>query len=335
MGEAQLLWVQPDWLDEATGWIRAQLDARGVAQTGEIEQPHVRWWSTVLRVPTSEGDLYFKATAPVHRFEAALTEALQDLVPDRVPELLAVDRARGWMLMRDGGGRLREVVHSVTDLGRWEEVLPLYAELQLRVAPHAGELLELGVPDERLAGLPARFERLLEEPDRLLIDLPDGLTAEEHRKLLDLRPEFAASCEELAGYGIPETLQHDDFHDGNVFVRDGRYVFFDWGDSCISHPFHTLVVTLRSIAYRLELEPGAPELERLRNAYLEPFARFGRREELAEAVALAYRIGTLARALAWHRFVSAMETPFRDENADAVPYGLKRFLAGGPIGTWR
>jgi Ser/Thr protein kinase RdoA (MazF antagonist) len=28
---------------------------------------------------------------------------------------------------------------------------------------------------------------------------------------------------------VDRTLQHDDLHDGNVFVRDGRYLFFDWG----------------------------------------------------------------------------------------------------------
>ena len=331
----QLRWVEPAWLAEATGWIRAQLDRRGIGLAGAIEQPHVRWWSTVLRVPTSEGDLYFKATAPAHAFEAALTEVLHGLFPGRVPQLLAVDRRRGWLLMRDGGVRLREVVRSVADLGRWEELLPLYGELQLGLAPQAGELLALGVPDERLAGLPARLRRLLEDRESLLIGVPEGLTAEEHRRLLDACPGFAESCSALAAYGIPETIQHDDFHDGNVCVGDGRYVFFDWGDSCVSHPFHTLVVTLRSIAWRLELEPGGPELLRLRDAYLEPFARFGRREELAGAAELAYRVGTVGRALAWHRFVSAMDTPFREENVDAVPYGLKRFLAGGPLGAWR
>ena len=44
--------TRPEWLAEATAWIRER-----VAVTGEIEQFHVRWWSTVLRVPTAAGDL--------------------------------------------------------------------------------------------------------------------------------------------------------------------------------------------------------------------------------------------------------------------------------------
>jgi hypothetical protein len=334
--DERLRWVQPAWRAPATAWILAQVEARGGALAGEIEQPHVEWWSTVLRVPTSEGDLYFKAVAlPVHGFEPALTARLARLAPDRVPELVAVEEELGWMLMRDGGTRLRELIGSAADLGRWEALLPLYAELQIDAAPAADELLALGVPDERLAGIPEHFERLLADQSAVLLDLPGGLTSEQHARLRARAPELAAECRELESFGIPETIQHDDLHDGNVFVRDGRYVVFDWGDSCVSHPFHTLVVTLRSIAYRLDLEPGSAELERLRDAYLEPFARYGRWDELVAAFELAYHVGTLARALAWHRFVSAREPEFRDEDAEAVPYGLTRFEAGGPIGSWR
>jgi Phosphotransferase enzyme family len=330
----RLVWLQPDWLARVRTWIEAQLERSGSSLTGEIEQPHVRWWSTVLRVPTSQGDLYFKAAAPVHAFEPALVAALARVRPGRVPDLVASAPESGWMLMRDGGARLRELIYSAADLDHWEKVLPLYADLQVALAPDAEVLLGLGVPDERLAGLPARFERLLEDPEMLRVDLPDGLTSPEYEQLRELTPAVAAMCRELAAYDIPEILQHDDLHDGNVFVHDGDYVFFDWGDSCVSHPFHTLVVTLRSIAYRFELEPGGAVLERLRDAYLEPFTRYARRSELVAAVDLAYRVGTLARTLAWSRFVAAMDRPFWDECVDAVAYGLKRFLADGPLGSW-
>src|SRR5436190_1162667 len=215
------LWTQPEWLAEATAWIRERVDP-----IGELDQFHVRSWSTVLRVPTADGDLFFKAVAPAHRFEAGLTARLAELQPGRVTEVLAVDAERGWFLMRDAGTRLRELV---------------------------------------------------------------------------------------------------DLLDGQVFWRDGRYLFFDWGDSCVSHPFHSLTVTLRAIAWKLDLPPGGRELERLRDAYLEPS---GAGPELAD---LGYRTGTVARAIAWHR----MQVPEHVEDPSAPEYGLKLFLEGGPIGSWR
>jgi len=319
----RLPWVQPDWLAEARAWIDEH-----VAVTGEVEQPHVRWWSTVLRVPTRDGDLWFKAAAPVHAFEAGLLSLLERVRPGSVPALIAADAARGWVLMRDGGTRLRELVSESTALRRWEEALPLYADLQIALAPHVDELLALGVPDARLERLPAQLERVLEDDEALLLGQPEGLTAEERDRLRSLLPDFRRLCGELGAHGIPETLQHDDLHDGNVFVDDGRVLFFDWGDSCVSHPFHTLVVTLRVLAYKLELEPGSAELARVRDAYLEPFTRYAPRDELVAAARLALQTGTVGRALAWHRFVSPREPEFRPEDAEAVPWGLKQFLDG-------
>src|SRR6266508_1972111 len=108
----RLRWLQPRWRAEAERWIAAELERLGLEPTGEIEQGHVRWWSTVMRVQTIGGDLYFKANAPPHHFEAALVALLARLRPGQIPELPAADPDRGWMLMRDGGTRLRELVRS-------------------------------------------------------------------------------------------------------------------------------------------------------------------------------------------------------------------------------
>jgi len=332
--DPRLLWTRPDWLAEATAWIRARLAEQALEPAGGIEQPHVRWWSTVMRVPTSGGDLWFKANAPPHAFEAGLLDLLERVRPGHVPELVAAAPERGWLLMRDGGERLRELVASSADLHRWLELLPEYAELQLAAAAHLEELLGAGVPDERLATLPGRLEELLADREACMVGRPDGLTEDEHRQVRALLPEVAERCRRLAAFGIPETIQHDDLHDGNVFVRDGRYLFFDWGDSCVSHPFHSLVVTLRALAHRLELPPGGPDLLRARDAYLEPFARFGPHADLAEAADLAHFTGTAGRALSWHRFLRAREPELRADDDEAVPYGLRRLLDLGPLGSW-
>ena len=310
-------WTEPDWLAEAEAWIRER-----VTVAGELDQFHVRWWSTVIRVPTGGEDIFFKAVAPGFEFEPALTVRLFELAPDRVTPVVDADLDRAWMLMRDAGTRLRELVLTPSDLRHWELALPRYAELQLTATPIAEELLALGVPDARLAVLPEQLRAVLAEPVR-------GMPVAEQERALEALPEFEALCRELAAYGIAETIQHDDLHDGQVFVRDGRYVFFDWGDSCISHPFHSLTVNLRAAAAKLHLEPGGPEVRRLRDAYLEPFGGLG------EAADLAYRTGTVGRALAWDRFARSGFGYTEPDDDLATAHGLKLFLANGPIGTWQ
>jgi hypothetical protein len=224
--------------------------------------------------------------------------------------------------MRDAGSRLREVVLTVGDLHHWEAALPRYAELQIAAAPLADEIVALGVPDSRLSVLPGQLRTVLAGPVR-------GLSPDQQESALAALPEFEAMCRELAAYRIPETIQHDDLHDGQVFLDDGRYRFFDWGDSCVSHPFHSLTVTLRATAAKLDFEPGGPEVLRLRDAYLEPFG------DLSEAANLAYRTGTIGRALAWDRFVRGGLSETMDDDELAFAYGVKLFLANGPIGSWR
>jgi len=327
-------WQDAQWLAQVREWVRGRLADLGVEPTGPVEQPHVPWWSTVLRVPTTAGTLWFKA-ARDGGTEARLTTLLQDVAPECTVKLLATEPDRGWMLTRDAGTRLREHATGAEQLRCWEELLPEYAALQIRLVGRVDELLALGVPDLRFPVL-ARQTRVLARDDELLRTAPeDALTDAE---VTELREHGLAELDrlsaELADRAVPDSLQHDDLHDGNTFVRDRAYVFFDWGDACVSHPFHTLVVTLRALAYRLGLEAGSPQLLRLRDAYLEPWEAFGTRAELADTSDLARRTGTLQRALAWYDTVLAMPRERRHEEQDSVPYGVRLFLRDAGWGVW-
>ena len=314
-------WTDPGWLAEAHEWIHEQLSAAGLRATGPIGQPHVRPWSTVLRVPTERGDCWFKANIPTCAHEAAVVSVLARERPDRVPELLAVDRERGWMLMGDGGERLREVIAREKSLQRWLDVLPEYAQLQIDIAGDADELVDLGAPDRRLGTLGSQYEHLLDELD--------GFAESELGPLRALEPRVSEMCDQLSSYGIPETIQHDDLHDGQVFVRDGAYLFFDWGDSCVSHPFFSMAVTLEGqLAWGLDDIEGSEDTRPFRDAYLEPFTRWASSSDLEEAQAIALRLGWICRALNWHRIASGLESPDREESLEGTELRLQLFRAG-------
>ena len=78
--EPKLRWHDPDWQKQAHDWIRTEANRNSIQITGEIEQPHAYAWSTVMRVPSSEGTLFFKATAPETVYEIALTKMTGGLV---------------------------------------------------------------------------------------------------------------------------------------------------------------------------------------------------------------------------------------------------------------
>ena len=248
----------------------------------------------MLRIPTDRGDLWFKANAPELRYEASVVSVLSGRRPDCVPPLLAVDLESGWMLMADAGERLREVSAREQSVDRWLDVLPLYAGLQLDLMADADELVARGAPDMRLRVLPDLYERLLDE-------LGDALPAAQRAQLESATGRVEALAEELAGFGIRETIQHDDFHDGQVFVAGGGYRLLDWGDACVSHPFFTLAVTLGGfLSWGLDDVECSVEITPFRDAYLEPLRRGYGDRDLVRAATIALELGWVCRSVNAH-----------------------------------
>jgi len=305
-------WTEPDWRAPADAWIDEQLAIGGSERTGDFDQMHVRPWSTVMRVPTTAGDVFFKANAPSLAFEAALVTLLAARRPDCVPPLLGADLERGWMLMADAGTRLRELVAEERSLACWLDVLPLYASVQIEIAEQIDELLAVGVPDLRLANLPALAEAMIE----------DLAGADEARRTAEAMPGVLEDCARLASFGVPETIQHDDLHDGQVFVKDGHYLLLDWGDACVSHPFFTLAVTLDGfIAWGVDDVEHSEDTEPYLDAYLAPFAGYDR-ADLVAAATIARRVGWLCRAVNGHQD--------NTEGEESTLVRLRMFLDGRP-----
>lgn len=257
-------------VEQRETWVREH-----AAVVGRIELAFERPWATVWRVPTATGMAWMKACAPVQRFEPRLTAALARRWPDRLPEVLAHDPERAWLLLADAGMPLGTGGHPAP----WLDVLPAYAELQRGETAHVGEHLANGVPDRRLGRFPALYEAMLEH------ELP--LAAPELHRLHAFKPQLADICAELAAAGIPETTQHDDLHGNNVYRSADALRILDWGDSCISHPFLTFRVTF----VHLFLAADDPWREPLRDAYLKPW---GNPSDLHRPFELAQRLAPFA-----------------------------------------
>jgi hypothetical protein len=309
------------WLGQATTWIDERLGESGLKRTGAPEQTHLQPWATVLRVPTADAPFWFKANSDQQAYEAGVVELLARRRPDAVPALIAVDPERSWMLMADGGTRLRELIEAEHDFSRWLDALPRYAELQLGLAADHDALLACGAPDHGLDALPELYARLLEVAD----DIP----AAELGRLRELTPWVSDACAGLSALGIPETIQHDDLHDGQIFVRDGTYLFFDWGDACVGHPFFTMSVTLEGVLqWGFDDVEGSVDIRPFRDAYLGPFTTYAPREDLEAGFATALRLGWICRALNYQAGREALGKPYPEAYEDAVAVRLRMFLAG-------
>src|SRR6476660_3841408 len=145
------------WYEEVQAWL-AEGNRGAVLEVTTIKE---RPWSVVLRVRFEKGTAYFKACGPGGSHEPALLRYLEDGWRYLLPELLAVDLDRGWILMADAGRPLWEISDAAGQLDILSRVRPAYAGLQVATVEAVAPLLGLGLPDRRLHRLPGLVEELL------------------------------------------------------------------------------------------------------------------------------------------------------------------------------
>jgi hypothetical protein len=322
---SELPWTRLAWLAEAYEWIDGRLAGLGLERMHTPEQVHAYPWATVLRVPTSREPVFFKAMVPLLAHEAGAVAVLARIRPDLVTEVLDADPQLGWMLMADAGVEIRSTPDEKIE--DWERLLAAYAELQRETVGAVDDLIAAGVPERGTEAVTGQLAEVLEDDDAVWAGREQGLTDDERRRLRDEGlPRLAELCHELIALPIPDTIQHDDLHGGQVFVRDGRWRILDWGDACISHPFASLLVPLRSLVYREVVAEDAAELERLRDAYLEPWTGVAPRDDLLRAVDLARLVGRATRLLSWQRIVPHFDPPAQEEYGESVPRWFRAIL---------
>jgi hypothetical protein len=94
-----------------------------------------------------------------------------------------------------------------------------------------------------------------------------------------------------------------------------------------AHPFMSLVVCLRGIAHRFELAERDPDLERLRDIYLDRWSSYGSHAALARAAELAAPLGMLCRASSWWLVASSVAESERNEYSEGGREWFEEFAA--------
>lgn len=309
------VWYGRGYPADIEAWAAGRLDAAGTPLTGPLEQ--LRSWeiSGIWRARTTEGLRYVKATAPSPLFvdEGAVTATLAALFPGRVAEPVAVDSAGRRMIMIDFGAALgwsaplEDAVDVVRD----------FARLQIDSIEHVDALSRAGLIDRRLAHLAATVPGWV-----AATDLRAWFTPAEVPRVRALAAELPVLAGRLAAYGLPDTLLHGDMHTGNVARRPGGFVYFDWTDASIGHPF------LDMITIRRATDPERREA--LRDAYLSEWSAFGDPVELLAAWDAAGVCTAFHHALSYASIVSALEPPVDPDFTDDMGAWLRQALDAGP-----
>jgi hypothetical protein len=278
-------WADSGWLPAAQEWLSQALPAAGYRPVGPVRQRKVWELSCILRQPTDRGDVYIKANigAPLFVNEAAVVPELARIFPEHVPAPVAVHAGRGWLAVADFGAE----VGWTAPIEVRQDVVRHFARLQIASVPHLARLSAAGCIDRRPPWLAAQL------PAWFAADqVRHWVTAAAAARLEAAIPRLAELASDLDGHGLPATLAHGDMHMDNVARHPGGgYLFFDWTDACIAHPFIDMIA--------IGQEDNEQDRARLRHSYLSEWQTLAPRTDLSHAFAQAEVLSAANQAISY------------------------------------
>ncbi|MGP3919538.1 phosphotransferase [Nonomuraea sp. 10N515B] len=304
-------WTDPRWIDGVAEWLSADL---GLDLDDRLEQERLWDLSAVLRAATPRGDVYVKSSVatPLFADEGAVTAVLDKLFPAQVPAVLGHHGDRRLLALADFGPAIRHASDEVN-----AEMLSSYAALQVESVERVPELRSAGCLDRRLPWLSGQIT-WLGEVDHAApptwCDPATWVTAEEAAQLRESMPGLMAACAELTGFAVPYSLVHGDLHLGNVARGPLGYLFFDWTDAAIAHPFLDLSSQF--------FQPGGSALD----GYLARWADFDSPERLRAAWKLAAPLCALNQAISYASLAAHLPPPVEKMVGGGTAMWLRRLL---------
>ena len=294
-----VIYIQPNGSRQpAIEWAQSYLLTNGYDINELHDTIRAMPWSKVTHFSTSKGSVYLKEMAPLFSVEPRLIKTLAQWDRDSVPKVIAINNDLSCFLMEDAGIPLSKHLKVEVKIDLLVRALTICANSQRKAVNHVDALLSIGVPDWRLVKLPGLYLRLIKREALLKAD---GLTSAEIKALHTLYPRFSFLCDCLSRHNIPETLEHTDFHDNNILIKDSHLTIGDWGDAVISHPFYSLVSYLNSATRYHGLKEGDERYINLQNVYLNQWIEFETKDQLLEAFHLSKRLRPLQVALSFIR----------------------------------
>ena len=308
----RLRWAEPGGPGADLAWAEDVLRVRRLERTGPAEQ--LRSWnlSSIWRLPLVDGAAWLKVVPPFFAHEGDILRRLQG---GPVPRLLGHDGDR--ILLEDIPG----VDQHGAELPELLEIVSSLVDLQARWIGRSDELLAMGLPDWRGAGLAASIESVVE---RRASQVPDGARGALAAFVAGLPARFEA----LDACGIPPTFVHGDFHPGNVRggteagggdpattrATDGLgFTILDWGDCGVGSPL------LDMSAFLDRVPPAAAPI--LRDHWASEWRRHVPGSHPARAAELIAPLAAARQAVIYQLFVDSIEpVERRHHDADVVDW---------------
>lgn len=320
------LWEVRGWYNNTEKWIRDNLQKTIL----NIEQIKGAWsWSSILKINTIEETLYFKADYKKLPHEVDTIRELNKLYKYNFPSVVISDYSNNWMVMKDFGDLYLEKL----DFNHYVKAVKKYAEIQIKSVGEIERFKKINCRYISLNLFTLYLEQLVD--DKILLIGPYKLTNYDLEQFKKAIPCVIELCKKLDLGRIPYTINNEDFRDQNVVLYENDFIYFDWSNTTITHPFFSFTYFLNRINIKKnhigkEMFKGSVEkvLLKLTEEYLKMWVNFDEYESILQIFKEINSLYNLYQAIRCY-----IELPYLEENCpwyidcrDIVPNYIKKFI---------
>lgn len=247
-------------------WAQGQISA----EITLVEEIAVTAFSFVLKLHTSEQIYYLKKTPPKLYIEASVVNILNNVCACKnVPLILAHDDALECFLMPSCGDyTLRTLFKEHFMPEPFDKGLSSYLELQTATQSHLNDFLQIGVPDWRTSNLPNVYDVFIKDKERLS---EWGLNNSEVERFESSIPLFLKLCDELDELGLPDSLNHSDFHPNAMLLDEttSEIKIIDLGEVTVGNPLLSYASCITHyLDHRWQVRSDAQVYNQLKNTVI-------------------------------------------------------------------
>lgn len=247
------------WLRKLLHWVEERISAESPSLVYGVRQLNAGPQFTLLRIETSRGVLWFKATGGPNASECEITLCLAKLYPRFIALPIAHHSVWNGWLSHDVQGRL---LCDLPSCLAWQCAGDELAQLQVASSTHIPSLLDAGCLDLRGPALRRNLDEFIEV--FCGVERSEGHTSLSFERRL--RDVLSEAIDVMEAINLPACLNHTDPNPENLVLKDEQCVFLDWAGAAVSSPLLTLEYLLRYCG-------GSPEFSERRETVSRRYMR--------------------------------------------------------------
>lgn len=245
---------------QAINWIKNKIFDEHIIYANIYRKPY----SSLFKIQNNSDLFILKLNKLNLNYEQNVISYLYHILPHHMLEVFAINKLNNCFITKYFDGiNSDEYFKNILDIKLLNKIILTYCELQQMIKIE--DLKNLNIRD-------FSSEKLL---DYFFNQIKFSNYNEYYDRLLSIKQNIYSDIETLINYGIKNSIEHGDFHLGNILINKNKeFIFIDFAEATIANPLFSLISFIFSLNRRLNIDLYSSIIKTVEDTYLTSYAKY-------------------------------------------------------------